>query len=67
MRNLKAPLSGSFTGDLARCVKEALQVGSSLHRGTAGEHVEVRLLGLLREKENANLGSSSVDPEDTKS
>ena len=26
-----------------------------------------RLLGLLREKENANLGSSFLDPEDIKS
>ena len=39
----------------------------SLHRGPAGEPGEVRLLGLLRERENAYLGSSSVDPEDTKS
>jgi len=38
-------------------------VDSSLHRGPAGEPGGVRLLGLLREKENAYLGSPSVDPE----
>jgi hypothetical protein len=42
-------------------------VGSSLHRGPVGEPGGVCLLGLLRGKENAYLGSSSVDPEDIKS
>ena len=42
-------------------------MGNSLHRGPFGEFEGVRLLGLLREKENAYLGSPSVDPEDIKS
>ena len=39
----------------------------SLQRPCKGDPGGVRLLGLLREKENAYLGSSSVDPEDIKS
>jgi hypothetical protein len=41
-------------------------VDGSLHRGPVGEPGGVHLLGLLREKENTYLGSSSVDPEDIK-
>jgi len=42
-------------------LRAALSIG--LCWGTGG----VRFLGPLREKENTNLGSSSVEPEDTKS
>jgi len=38
-------------------------MGSSLHRGPVGEPGGVRLLGLLKEKENAYLDSFSMDPE----
>ena len=41
-------------------------MGSSLPRGPVGEPGEVCLLQLLREKENAYLGSFSMDPEDIK-
>jgi hypothetical protein len=41
-------------------------MGSTLHRGPVGELGGVCLLGLLREKENAYLGSFSMDPEDIK-
>jgi len=41
-------------------------MGSSLHRGPVGETGGVRLLGHLTEKENAYLGSFSVDPEGIK-
>ena len=40
---------------------------SSLHRGPVGEPGGVCLLELLREKENAYLGSFLLDPKDTKS
>jgi hypothetical protein len=40
-------------------VKKALETGSSLHGGPVGEYGGVRLLGLLREKENSYLGSFS--------
>ena len=42
-------------------------MGSSLHWGPVEELGGFRLLGLLAEKENAFLGSSSVDPENIKS
>ena len=41
-------------------------MGSALHKGPVGEPGGLCLLGLLREKENAYLGSFSVDPEGIK-
>jgi len=40
---------------------------AALSIGPVGEHGGFRLLGLLREKDNAYVGSSSVDREDIKS
>ena len=42
-------------------------MGSSLHRGPVEEPEGVRLLRLLRKKDNAYLGSFFLDPEDIKS
>jgi len=39
-------------------------MGSWLHRGPVGEPGGVHLVGLLREKETAYLGSLFLDPED---
>jgi hypothetical protein len=43
----------NFYKEFEICVKKALYTGSSPHRGSVGETGGVRLLGLLREKENA--------------
>ena len=48
-----------------RYVKEGLVRRAALY--AAGEPGAVRLLGLLREQQNAYLGSSSLDPDDIKS
>jgi hypothetical protein len=58
----------NFYKEFEICVKKkALYTGSSPHRGSVGETGGVRLLGLLREKENAYLCSFFLDPEDIKS
>ena len=48
-----------------RCVKEGLVRRAALY--PVGETGGVHLLGLLREQQNAYLGSSSLDPDDIKS
>jgi len=48
-------------------LKKGLVSGQLSPQGLAGKSGGVCLLGFLREKENAYLGSSSVDPEDIKS
>jgi len=48
-------------------VKKALYTGSFLCRGPVGGPGGVHLLGILRGKEHAYLGSFSMDPEDIKS
>jgi len=47
--------------------KKGLVSGQLSPYGPVGKSGGVRLLGLLREKENAHLGSSFVEPEDIKS
>jgi hypothetical protein len=57
---------GEFYKEFERYVKKDLYTGSSLHWAPVGETGQVRLLGLLREKENAYLGSFLLDSEDIK-
>jgi hypothetical protein len=58
---------GEFYKEFERYVKKGLVSGQLSSQGPVGEPGGVRLLGLLREKEKAYLGSSSVEPEHIKS